>query len=135
MNKIPKILVVEDKESHRLLIKRILSQQNYKVILAQSGMDALLLLGSDPEIDVLLLDIMMPKYNGFEVLDMIKANPQTKNIRVIVVSAAGKQNEAEAFLAGAADYIAKPFKKADLIERIEAQLKLSRSENLVSRVL
>jgi len=84
---INKILVVDDEPSALMLLKRILeSQPQYKVLDAAGGAQALTIVESDKP-DLVLLDLMMPEIDGFTVLDKIKANPDTHDIPVIIVTA------------------------------------------------
>ena len=133
MNFRARILVVDDRNENRLLVTRILNQQDYEVITAASGLEALQFLEHDPNIDVMLLDMMMPDLKGFEVLEAIQTNPHTSRIKVIMFSAMGHvEDKVKAFESGAADYIVKPFNRIELLARIELQLKLSRIEKELS---
>ncbi len=129
MNEKSRIMVVDDEKITHSLIKRILKRRGYEVVIASSGADALAFLDRDNEIDVILLDIMMPIMNGFDVLEKIKANPRTESIKVIMFSAlTGVRDKVRTFSAGAADYIVKPFQQDELTARIETQVRLKRAE-------
>jgi PAS domain S-box-containing protein len=124
--------VVDDNKANGLLAKRILSQCGYEVFTAESGRGTLDILAGNPDIEVMLLDLLMPDLDGLEVLNIVKANPRTAHIKVIVVSAITEvQEKVSAFAAGAADYIVKPFEKRELVARIETQIRLSRAEEAV----
>jgi PAS domain S-box-containing protein len=129
MNRKPKILIVDDEEISRRFFMAAFSTQKYQVLTASLGEDALALLEHDPDIDVILLDIMMPGLDGFEVLEILKNNPKTSGIKVIMLSAQEETSyKVKAFTAGAADYVVKPFQKDELLARIETQVKLKRME-------
>lgn len=131
---LPKILLVDDEDVVRDYVTMALSTQAYELFTAASGVDALVLLESDPTIDLILLDVMMPDLGGFEVLDIIKANPQTAQIKIIMVSALIEiKAKVQAFSAGAADYIIKPFDRNELVARVETQIKLKRFEEDLQR--
>ena len=120
-----RILVVDDEEATRTFVKSLFTDKSdYTVAEAPSGEDALVLIENGDNFDVILLDIMMPGLDGFEVLSILKNNPQTESINVIMFSAmndlAGKLR---AFSEGASDYIAKPFVKAELIARVDTQVR------------
>ena len=129
-NKRSKILVVDDNKTTMVFVKRVLDPQNYDMIEALSGNDAFALiekLGS--EIDVVLLDILIPDINGFEMLDLIKQNQKTKYLKVIMLTAIDQVDyKVRAFSRGASDYITKPFQKEELLARIETQIRLKRVE-------
>lgn len=129
MNQKPKILIVDDEEISRKFFIAAISSKNYHILTAPLGEDALVLLEHDLNVDVILLDIMMPGLDGFEVLDILKNNPKTSSIKVIMLSAQEETHyKVKAFSSGAADYVVKPFQKDELIARIETQVKLKRME-------
>ena len=124
----PKVLIVDDEVSTRDFVLNVL-EKDYDVAVAPDGTDALIHLENDPDIDVILLDIMMPGLNGFEILEIIKTSPQMAQIKVIMFSAMMEvQDKVRAFSAGAADFITKPFEKDELLARIETQVRLRQAE-------
>ncbi|MCB9422591.1 MAG: response regulator [Ardenticatenaceae bacterium] len=129
MNNKPKILVVDDEESAREFVKRVLNQSAYEVYTAVSGVDALVLLEQHPDMDVLLLDIMMPVLDGFEVLNIIQSNPTLAGLKIIMLSAMDEvAGKVRAFSAGAHDYLVKPIEKAELLARLQTHIRLKQSE-------
>ncbi|HNY13269.1 MAG TPA: hybrid sensor histidine kinase/response regulator, partial [Candidatus Wallbacteria bacterium] len=111
----------------------ILSGHGIEIAAATNGEDALKMAASDKP-DLILLDIQMPEMNGFEVCRRLKENEATKNIPVIFLTAYGEiEDIVKGFDAGAADYIAKPFKAQELVSRVLNHLQLSyaRSEIIV----
>ena len=120
----PKILVVDDLPENLHLLQRILVKQGYQVRLAASGKLALSSL-TRFQPDLILLDIMMPKMNGFAVCQQLKANPETENIPVIFLSALDDGiNKVKGFQVGGSDYVTKPFEAEEVLARIHYQLSL-----------
>ena len=126
------ILVVDDTASVRTLLQDYLTQQGYRVITAANGQDAIYeARRSNP--DAILLDIMMPKMDGFEFLRQYRKGKQTP---VIVITA--KEEETDAVLGlelGADDYVIKPFRMRELISRIRAVLRRQEAASDPNRVL
>ena len=115
-----KILVVDDDEAVRNLVQRILEEAGYDVVTASNGQQALEKV-SQPGLSLILLDIIMPGLDGFEVLERIR---QYENIPVIMLSGIREvTTKIDTLTLGADDYIAKPFSKAVLLARIQAKLK------------
>jgi PAS domain S-box-containing protein len=120
------ILVVDDTPANLNLLTEILSKQGYKVRLAPSGKLAIMSAQSSPP-DLILLDIMMPELNGYEVCKSLKASSQTKDIPVIFISALHEVfDKVKAFEVGGVDYITKPFQVEEVLARIENQLSVGR---------
>ncbi len=121
-----RILVVDDNASNRDLLKRRLERQGHAVVLAENGSSALALVREEP-FDLILLDLLMPDINGFDVLSTLKSDPALKEIPVIMVSAL---NEIDSIVrcieAGAEDYLAKPFDRVLLRARIGSSLEKKR---------
>ncbi len=114
-----KVLIAEDEEDVRDVMEMFLDSQGYEVETAYDGLDALDRIRTWGP-DVVLMDIMMPVMDGIEVCRQVKADEATKNIPIIMVSAAAKrEKEAEAREAGANGYILKPYEPAELTEIIE----------------
>ncbi len=118
------ILVVDDIQSNILLMKALLRQESYNFISATNGEEALELI--DEYIpDLILLDIMMPGLNGFEVAEILRNNPGTSDIPIIFLTALGdSMSLSEGYSKGANDYISKPFQKEELFSRVKYQLML-----------
>lgn len=114
-----KILVVEDEESLLRLESILLTSKGYDVIGASNGQQALDAIMSERP-DLVLLDIMLPEIDGFEVCSRIKSNPETERIPVIMVTAKKTgEDMARSEAVGADWYITKPFKSAMVIETIQ----------------
>ena len=119
-----KILVVDDLPENLRLLKEILLDQDYEVRFASSGKLALLSLAHFRP-DLILLDIMMPGINGIEVCQKLRANPETKYIPVLFLSAVHDTvRKVKAFEIGGDDYITKPFATAEVLARIRYQISL-----------
>ncbi|MFB2937659.1 PAS domain S-box protein [Aerosakkonemataceae cyanobacterium BLCC-F154] len=116
------ILVVDDQASNLRFLSDLLNQEGYSVKRAISGELALNYAIASPP-DLILLDVMMPEMNGYEVCQRLKANSQTKDIPVIFLSVLDQVNEkVKAFRVGGIDYITKPFQVEEVLARIESQL-------------
>ncbi|MEG4344485.1 PAS domain-containing protein [Microcoleus sp. A003_D6] len=128
------ILMVDDQPENLRLLSHVLSEQGYKVRPTLNGKLALRLAKSTPP-DLILLDIMMPGMDGYQVCELLKACPQTKDIPVIFISALNQVfDKVKAFSLGAVDYIAKPFEIQEVVARVENQLLLSRlSKELLAK--
>nr|MBL7178124.1 diguanylate cyclase [Desulfobacteraceae bacterium]MBU1903600.1 diguanylate cyclase [Pseudomonadota bacterium] len=118
-----KILIADDERFNLNILVDIL-KPDYKVIVAKDGKQALKRAESNPP-DLILLDIMMPEMDGYEVCKNLKENEQTKDIPVIFITAMKEAgDEARGFDLGAVDYITKPFQAAIVMARVKAQLKM-----------
>ena len=119
-----RILVVDDEEQIRHLMERMLTPLHYEVVLARDGMEALDKVRKIPP-DVILLDIMMPKMNGFEVTRRLKEDEGTKIIPIVMVTALGAvEDRVKAMEAGADDFLTKPVDKIELRARVSSLIKV-----------
>ncbi|MDY6802200.1 MAG: diguanylate cyclase [Cyanobacteriota bacterium] len=122
------ILVVDDSPANLSLLTQMLSTQGYKVRVAPNGELALKSVQYYPP-NIILLDIMMPLIDGYEVCKRLKAEQQTKDIPVIFLSALDEVlDKVKAFHLGAVDYISKPFENVEVLARIENQLTIQRQK-------
>jgi two-component system, sensor histidine kinase len=129
----PKLLVVDDEDSIRAVIRARFSDQ-FEILEAADGTDALVMLESESGIEIVLLDVMMPGLDGFEVLDILQSNPQMARCRVIMLSArADVDSKVRALAAGAVDFINKPFDPIELSARLQTQVRLARTEAALAR--
>lgn len=116
-----KILVVDDESRMRKLVRDFLVRSNYNVIEAEDGKAALDLFYKDKDIALIILDVMMPELNGFDVLREIRSSSE---VPVIMLTARGdEQDELQGFDTGADEYISKPFSPKILVARVEALLR------------
>ncbi len=120
----PIILVVDDNPKNLQIIALTLRELNYKLIIADGGQKAIEL-SERYQVDLILLDVMMPGIDGFEVCRVIKSKPQYDGVPIIFLTALSeKTNLVRGFELGAVDYITKPFNKEELISRIKTHLDL-----------
>lgn len=114
-----KILVVDDEPSIARLVKMSLSVEGYDVKTATSGFEAMEELEQDKP-DLMVLDIMMPGMNGYEVCMEVKKKSHTKGIKIVFLTARGNPGDAQqGFSIGGDDYIIKPFDPEELLEKIK----------------
>ena len=119
-----RILLVEDAADMALLTARWLERAGHTVQHAADGPAGLKILEADPLPDLVLLDVMLPKVDGFEVLRRLRAAPRTKGIPVIMVTSFSRDKDAaRGRELGANDYIVKPLMELDFLKRVEHILK------------
>jgi PAS domain S-box-containing protein len=128
------ILIVDDHPESLRLLSKLLSARGYQVRPTQDGKLALKFARTTPP-DLILLDIMMPGMDGYQVCEQLKTAAETKDIPVIFISSLNEVfDKVKAFSLGAIDYITKPFQIEELIARVESQLHLSRlSQQVVAQ--
>ncbi len=128
-----RILVVDD-ERFNLTVLAELLKADYTVILAKNGEQALERAAKQAP-DLILLDIMMPEMDGYQVLKALKMNPATREVPVIFITGLkGEEDEEKGLLLGAVDYIAKPFHPAIVLARVKIHLKIMRQRKLLERI-
>lgn len=130
-----KILIVDDERLNISIVAEILSPE-YELLVATNGEKVLQIVGLDPKPDLILLDIVMPGMNGFDVAKLLKENPETLNIPIIFLTAK-HDNESliQGFKLGAVDFVAKPFQKEELLARIKNTLQIYNLKNALNRAL
>ncbi len=117
------ILIIDDSPSNLALMGRLLHQ--YKVKVANNGVKGLHIARSDAPPDLILLDIMMPEMDGYEVCQQLKTDPRTHDIPVIFLTAKAQlEDEQQGFELGAADYITKPISPSIMLARVKSHLAL-----------
>jgi signal transduction histidine kinase len=120
----PRVLIVDDERRNAELLKVMLASEGYVLLTATSGEDALALL-AEQQPDLILLDVMMPGMDGYQVATRIKQNPATNNIPVIMLTALDDRNSRMLGLnAGAEDFLTKPVDRAELCVRVRNLLRL-----------
>ena len=124
------ILIVDDIDINRMILREIL-QDDYQIIEAANGDEALTILAENTSLPtIVLLDIMMPGIDGFQVLEQMKGNHETKNIPVLFITAADSdETESRGLMAGAADYITKPFNHDVVRARVDNHVNLARYQH------
>lgn len=121
------IIIVDDVPENLELLSEILSSYGYFVRTASSGLSALAMIAESPP-DIIMLDVMMPGMDGYEVCQKLKADEATRNIPIIFITALQEPiQKVRAFAVGAADYVTKPFQLEEVIARIRTHLALYRS--------
>ena len=126
------IMVVDDNADIVAVIKTILEDKGYALQFAYSGQEAFNLLGEQKP-DLILLDILMPKVNGLEVLTLLKENPDTRSIPVILLTSKVEYKDVlEGYKKGAAYYITKPFTKNQLLNDIDSILSRDQAQSVGS---
>ncbi len=121
------ILVVDDEPINLQVLVNHLSLSNYQILQARSGEEALMFCQSDNPPDLILLDIMMPKMDGYEVCQKLRENIPANELPIILLTAKNQVSDlVDGFDSGANDYITKPFSKSELLARIKTHLELSK---------
>lgn len=116
------ILLIEDDPLSARLADLVLKSEGYQVLMAQNGVEGLKLAHSTPP-DLVLLDLMLPGIDGFEVLNRLRSDPQTANVRVVIVSSKSQPTDKEtAAKIGADAYVTKPYRKAELLGTVASLL-------------
>jgi len=130
-----RILVVDDSLVNLAVINEILEQQGFEVLLANTGERALKSAQEMPP-DLILLDVMMPGWDGYETCRRIKSDPTIGHIPILFISGLGDtKNKVEAFQVGAVDYVSKPFQEKELLARVHTHVELARlRQNLEKEV-
>ena len=127
-----KILIADDMADNILLLRRYLESEGYSLITASDGVDTLEKTRVELP-DLLLLDINMPKMDGFQVLQEIRTDPAIEHIPVIILTAAriGHADVQAGFNLGADDYVTKPFDRRELLARIRTKLRVKAAEDVI----
>jgi len=129
----PTILVVDDDPDILRIVQFYLKKQNYTIFTATNGEEAVAALEEQPDIELILSDVMMPKMNGLELLKAVRTNPHMADISLILISAEGQTSKKVAGLdLGADDYITKPFNFDELMARVRNHLRLRRLQREVT---
>jgi class 3 adenylate cyclase/DNA-binding CsgD family transcriptional regulator len=127
-----RILVVDDRPQNVRLMEAVLEPQGYVVRAADSGEKALDLVKTEA-IDLVLLDILMPEMDGYEVCRRLRADEATASLPVVMVTSSGNQEKLAALEAGADDFIPKPFDRAELLARVRSLLRVKKYYDTVQR--
>lgn len=131
---IPNILIVDDVPANLRLLDHILRDKGYKVRPVPNGTLALQVAEKEKP-DLILLDVMMPDIDGFEVCRRLKANPKLNDVPIIFISALNDTNDiVKALTAGGADFITKPFKAEEVRVRVETHLNLYNQKKELQRI-
>ena len=128
----PTILVVDDTPQNIRLLEAILAPQGYTVLAAASGDEALALIASQP-VDLVLLDVVMPGIDGYEVSRRLREDPETAALPIVMVTSSADQEKVRALEAGADDFLPKPLDRAELMARVRSLLRVKEYHDTVQR--
>lgn len=129
------VLVVDDNEQNLELLQAYLEDIDCETIPATNGPEALAAI-KENQIDLVLLDVMMPKMSGFEVCRRVKNNPKTANLPIIMVTALTELGDIKrAIDCGTDDFLSKPVNKLELLTRVRTMLKLKHLSDKLERTL
>lgn len=136
MTKDPHILIVDDTINNiRLLCEMLQAQKELRINVARDGLEALEICDK-VNIDLILMDVQMPRMNGFETSKILKSKPATQNIPIIFLTAQNdKEHILKAFEIGAVDYVTKPFSNYELISRINTHLELKQHQDHLTELV
>ena len=126
------ILVVDDLPPNVRLLEAVFAPRGFTVLAAASGREALERVASDP-VDLVLLDIVMPEMDGYEVCRALRADPATAFLPIVMVTASGDQEKIAAIEAGADDFVTKPFDRSELIARVRSLLRIKHYHDTIER--
>ncbi|MGZ3216209.1 phosphate regulon transcriptional regulator PhoB [Paracoccus sp. T5] len=130
----PCVLVVEDEGAQREVLHYNLEAEGFDVVVADNGEDALLLV-QEEQPDLIVLDWMLPKVSGIEVCRQVKADPSTRNIPIIMLSARSEEvDRVRGLETGADDYVVKPYSVVELMARLRTQLRRTRPATMGERL-
>jgi class 3 adenylate cyclase len=128
----PKILAVDDTPENLRLLEALLVPRGYALVTARSGADALALLETEKP-DLLLVDIVMPEMNGYEVTKRVRADPGWRHLPIIMITATGGADLVRSLEAGADDFVSKPFDQHELLARVKSLLRVKSYYDTVQR--
>lgn len=129
------ILIIDDEVTNISVLNELL-QPHYNVLFAKDGKTGIKIASSTSRPDLILLDIIMPDLDGYQVIKLLKSDEYTSKIPVIFITAKGQEeDEAKGFELGAVDYITKPFKPVVVKARIKSHLELKRHREFVEWML
>ncbi|MDT5071466.1 MAG: adenylate cyclase [Mycobacterium sp.] len=126
------VLAVDDQSINLRLLDAVLTPRGHRVIPASSGTEALALLETE-DVDLVLLDILMPGMDGYEVCRRIRSTPATEFLPVVMITASGSEQRLVALQSGADDFVMKPFDQAELLARVASLARIKRYHDTVLR--
>ena len=126
------VLAVDDQPANLRLLDAVLTPRGYRVLTAPSGAEALALLETE-DVDIVLLDIVMPEMDGHEVCRRIRSTPATEFLPVVMITASGSEQRLAALESGADDFVTKPFDKSELLARVASLARIKRYHDTIRR--
>jgi len=126
------VLAIDDQPTNLKLLDAVLTPRGHRVLSAQSGAEGLALLETE-DIDIVLLDILMPEMDGYEVCRRIRSTPATEFLPVVMITASGPDQRLAALEAGADDFVTKPFDKSELLARVASLARIKRYHDTIRR--
>ncbi|CAN5229113.1 hypothetical protein BH11ACT6_BH11ACT6_57720 [soil metagenome] len=126
------VLAVDDQPANLRLLDAVLTPRGHRVLTASSGAAALAMLAAE-DIDLVLLDIVMPEMDGHEVCRRIRSTPVTEFLPVVMITASGTDQRLAALESGADDFITKPFDKSELLARVASLARIKRYHDTIRR--
>jgi class 3 adenylate cyclase/CheY-like chemotaxis protein len=126
----PLVLIVDDLPQNVRLLEAVLSPRGFRVATASSGQEALDVLSKEHP-DLVLLDILMPGIDGYEVCRRIREDPETAFLPVIMITASGGEEKIRAIESGADDFVNKPFDQAELLARVRSLVRIKRYHDTI----
>jgi DNA-binding response OmpR family regulator len=127
-----RVLVVDDTPANIKLLDAVLTSQGHTVVAAASGAEALSLVDQETP-DLVLLDILMPGMDGYEVCRRLRAQPATANLPIIMITASEMKDKVKGLEAGADDFLTKPFDQAELLARVRSLLRVKRYHDIIEK--
>jgi adenylate cyclase len=126
------VLAVDDQQVNLRLLDAVLSPRGYRVLMASSGQDAFAALETE-DVDLVLLDVVMPDMDGYEVCRRIRSTPATEFLPVVMITASGSEQRLAALEAGADDFVTKPFDQSELLARVASLARIKRYHDTTRR--
>lgn len=126
------VLAVDDEPVNLRLLDAVLSPRGHRVITAPSGPEALAVLENE-DVDLVLLDIVMPEMDGHTVCRLIRSNPATEFLPVVMITASGREQRLAALESGADDFVTKPFDQSELLARVVSLARIKRYHDTIRR--
>ncbi len=124
-------LIIEDDEHSAFLLEYMLCREGFDVTHAADGRESAAMIAEGPVVDIVVMDIMLPYLDGFELIALIRAHPKWRQVPIIVLSGRTKESDVvRALEAGADDFVHKPYRPAELLARIRNRLVASRVRNV-----
>jgi len=126
------VLAVDDQEVNLRLLEAVLVPRGYRVVTASSGDECLAMLRTEP-VDLILLDILMPGMDGYEVCRRVRSEEATAFLPIVMLTASGSQQRVAALEAGADDFVTKPFDQSELLARVASLARIKRYHDTIRR--